>query len=104
MLSTYLYGVARNVSRDRFRRDRRLLAVLSNPWGGTTEPDDPFASVASTEAGAEVRRALALVPVRYREAIALCARSWIRFRCERGETCNPNSSICGVSSLAATPT
>jgi hypothetical protein len=26
------------------------------------------------------------------------------FRCEKGETCNPNSSICGVSSLAATPT
>jgi RNA polymerase sigma-70 factor (ECF subfamily) len=72
MLSTYLYGVARNVSRDRLRRERRLLAVLSNAWGGATEPEDPFASVASTEAGAEVRRALALIPVRYREAIVLC--------------------------------
>jgi RNA polymerase sigma factor (sigma-70 family) len=53
-------------------RDRRLLAILSKPWGATTEPEDPFASVATTETGAEVRRALALIPVRYREAIVLC--------------------------------
>jgi RNA polymerase sigma-70 factor (ECF subfamily) len=72
MLSTYLYGVARNVSRSRLRRDRRLLDLLSSVWRVTTEPEDPFATLATAETGTEVRRALALIPLRYREVIVLC--------------------------------
>jgi RNA polymerase sigma-70 factor, ECF subfamily len=72
LLSTYLYGMARNISRNRLRRDRRLLALLTNVWKATVEPEDPFASLASAETGEEVRRALGRVPVRYREVIVLC--------------------------------
>src|SRR5687768_14469506 len=44
-LSTYLYGIARNVSRDRVRRDRRFLSFLSSAATATGDghPADPFA-------------------------------------------------------------
>jgi RNA polymerase sigma-70 factor (ECF subfamily) len=73
-LSTYLYGIARNVSRDRLRRDRRLLSFLTRGvmLSAGTEPGDPFASVATAEIGAEVRRALARIPVKHREVVVLC--------------------------------
>ena len=44
-LSTYLYGIARNVSRDRVRRDGRFLLSLSRaatPMGDVYSAD-PFA-------------------------------------------------------------
>jgi RNA polymerase sigma factor (sigma-70 family) len=74
LLSTYLYGIARNVSRDRLRRDRRLLSFLTRgvTLSTGTEPGDPFASVATAEIGAEVRRALARIPVKHREVVVLC--------------------------------
>jgi RNA polymerase sigma factor (sigma-70 family) len=74
MLSTYLYGIARNVSRDRLRRDRRLLTFLTRGVMLTADvqPDDPFANVATVEIGIEVRRALARMPVKHREVVVLC--------------------------------
>jgi RNA polymerase sigma-70 factor (ECF subfamily) len=74
MLSTYLYGIARNVSRDRLRRDRRLLSFLTRTVLLTAglQSDDPFSSVAAAEAGTEVRRALAQIPVKHREVVVLC--------------------------------
>jgi RNA polymerase sigma-70 factor (ECF subfamily) len=73
-LSTYLYGVARNVSRDRVRRDGRFLSFLSRaatPTGDVPSAD-PVARMVSVEAGAEVRRALARIPLKYREVVILC--------------------------------
>ena len=74
MLSTYLYGIARNVSRDRLRRDRRLLSFLTRGVMATAgvQPDDPFANVAAAEIGVEVRRALAQIPLKHREVVVLC--------------------------------
>jgi RNA polymerase sigma-70 factor (ECF subfamily) len=74
MLSTYLYGVARNVSRDRLRRDRRVLSFFSRGVLPTadSQPDDPSANIEAEELRTEVRRALALIPVKYREVIVLC--------------------------------
>jgi RNA polymerase sigma-70 factor, ECF subfamily len=73
MLSTYLSGIARNVSRDRLRRDRRLLSFLTRAATLTgVQPGDPFANVATAEIGAEVRRALARVALKYREVVILC--------------------------------
>jgi RNA polymerase sigma-70 factor, ECF subfamily len=74
VLSTYLYGIARNVSRDRLRRDRRLLSFLTRSVMPTAsiQPDDPFANVAAAEIGTEVRRALTRIPVKHREVVVLC--------------------------------
>jgi RNA polymerase sigma-70 factor (ECF subfamily) len=72
-LSTYLYGVARNVSRDRLRRQHRFLSFLSR---GPIRTDDerqvdPFERMAMAETGAEMRRALAQVPIKFREVVIL---------------------------------
>jgi RNA polymerase sigma-70 factor (ECF subfamily) len=72
-LSTYLYGIARNVSRDRLRRERRLLSWLVDlTRRRPVPPADPFDTLAATEAREAVRRGLASLPVRYREVVILC--------------------------------
>lgn len=73
-LGTYLYGVARNVSRDRLRRDRRFLSLPATGVSthGQTRRDDPFELMANAEIGAQIRRALAQLPLKYREVVILC--------------------------------
>jgi RNA polymerase sigma-70 factor (ECF subfamily) len=72
-LGSYLYGIARNVSRDRLRRERRFLARLAGrPPADDRCSRDPFEQMASVETGADVRHALARIPVRYREVVILC--------------------------------
>ena len=72
-LGSYLYGVARNVSRDRLRRDRRILSLPSKEvsWH-SVRSDDPFERMANAEISAQMRRALARLPVKYREVVVLC--------------------------------
>jgi RNA polymerase sigma-70 factor (ECF subfamily) len=72
-LSTYLYGVARNMSRHRLRRERRFLSLdrLARVAAGR-RCDDPAREFTGVEDAARVRAALRLLPVRYREAIILC--------------------------------
>lgn len=73
-LSTYLYGIARNLSRDRARRERRFLPLESIGLGkpaAARRPGDPFEQMASEETGADVRRALAMLPPKYREVVIL---------------------------------
>ena len=72
-LSTYLYGIARNLSRDRLRRERRLLACLTGlPQLRQPVAVDPVDPVADAERQNDVRRALASLPVTYREVVVLC--------------------------------
>ena len=71
-LSTYLYGIARNLSRDRLRRQRRLLACLTGLPGAREHASDPTDRLEDEERKADVRRALASLPVRYREVVILC--------------------------------
>jgi RNA polymerase sigma-70 factor (ECF subfamily) len=81
-LATYLYGVARNVSRHRLRRDRRFLSMEavhdSTGTGGeclAAEDEgalaDPAGGLASAQTIAMLRRALLMLPTRYREVIVL---------------------------------
>jgi len=71
-LSTYLYGIARNLSRDRLRRERRLLACLAGVHLREPAAIDPIDHVADAERKADIRKALASLPVRYREVVILC--------------------------------
>lgn len=73
-LSTYLYGVARNVSRHRLRRDRRFLSmdVAGITTSEDARPDDPAGSLVSAQTIERLRRALVMLPTRYREVIVLC--------------------------------
>ena len=72
-LSTYLYGIVRNLCRQRLRRASRLqpidAATLERPADHAGASADP---VADAELAVLVRRALADLPSRYRELILLC--------------------------------
>lgn len=71
---TYLYGVARNVSRERLRRDRRFQSLPENvgSWHAETRTDDPFEQMLSAETCAQMRHALGELPVKFREVVILC--------------------------------
>ena len=69
-LATYLFGIARNVSRYRARSRRRLLSLeTSDDW---MAPVDPVGDLSATEDLNHLRRCLGSLPIRYREVIVLC--------------------------------
>jgi RNA polymerase sigma-70 factor (ECF subfamily) len=72
--TTYLYGIVRNLSRERLRKERRFfsLDVISPFSAHTTYVDDPSDALAGIELASQVRRALQKLPPRYRELILLC--------------------------------
>jgi RNA polymerase sigma-70 factor (ECF subfamily) len=72
--STYLYGIVRNVSRDRLRRDRRALPIetIALVWHEESGAEDPLDRLENAQRAAVVRRALSRLPSRYRELIVLC--------------------------------
>lgn len=72
-LSTYLFGVARNVSRHRLRKDIRLVGHNNEGEGELQDPDDDPAQVAiRLESAARVRRYIGGLSSRYREVLILC--------------------------------
>lgn len=76
-LSTYLYGIVRNLCRGRRRHLRRFESIDRDERRDGREDDvtacTTFADpVVEGELAALVRRALAHIPPRYREVIVLC--------------------------------
>lgn len=72
-LRTYLYGVARNVSRHRLRKEMRLVAHDNQSWREPqTIGDDPVQLVVRLESAARVRRYIRGLSSRYREILILC--------------------------------
>jgi RNA polymerase sigma-70 factor, ECF subfamily len=73
-LATYLYGVARNVTRARLRKEQRFVN-LDEVSGDATEPvgpDNPSEALAHSQDLLRLRRAIVSLPSRYREAVILC--------------------------------
>lgn len=72
-LSTYLYGIARNLSRHRLRKEIRLVGEDNQRDGESQDPDDDPAQVAiRLESAARVRRYIRGLSSRYREVLILC--------------------------------
>lgn len=72
-VTTYLYGVARNLARERLRRERRLISLEA--VGLAMRPAEHAGldeELSSTEEVARLRAALRKLPPRYREVIILC--------------------------------
>ena len=69
-LLTYLYGVARNVTRNRLRRDRRFVA-LETAAAASAPADDPHDAASRAQERALLRRAILSLPSRYRETVIL---------------------------------
>ncbi len=71
--TTYLYGIVRNMSRERLRRDRRFLSLdVLAPARRISVADDPAAALEGAQLAGQVREALHRLPARYRELIVLC--------------------------------
>lgn len=68
-LSTYMYGIARNLVRNHLRRELRFVSLdqATEP----AAPDDPARALSRSEDVAALRRALGRLPSRYREVVIL---------------------------------
>jgi RNA polymerase sigma-70 factor (ECF subfamily) len=69
--TTYLYGIVRNLSRDRIRRHTRLLSIDAVP-DLVAEQDEPHRRLQDVETAVAVRGALKRLPSQFREVILLC--------------------------------
>ncbi len=77
--SSYMYGITRNHVLQRMRRERRfapLAEASTGDEGAAAEPPCPFAdplgTLANRETAQSLRRAIASLPLRYREVVVLC--------------------------------
>ncbi len=73
-LSTYLYAVARNVTRARLRREQRFVNLDRVSFEGSQPvgPDDPSAALVRSQDLSRLRKAIVGLPARYREVVILC--------------------------------
>ena len=73
-ITTYLYGIVRNLSRERVRRERRFLSldVLGANSRQTVDLNTPNRGLEGAELSAQVKQALRKLPPHYRELIILC--------------------------------
>ena len=71
--ATYLYGIVRNLCRQRLRRDRRFIPLDLVGLGDREAVEaDPVDAIDGAQAAAAVRQAMRRLPARYRELIVLC--------------------------------
>jgi RNA polymerase sigma-70 factor (ECF subfamily) len=72
-LSTYLYGVARNFTRTRLRRERRFVRLEATVDHEPISGRDPSAIFEQSQRWMRLRQVIAELPSRYREVIIFCA-------------------------------
>jgi RNA polymerase sigma-70 factor, ECF subfamily len=70
-LATYLFAIARNVSRYRLRKERRFVS-LDRPEDRPSSGADPVAVMVASETVTRVRLFIRALPSRYREVLILC--------------------------------
>lgn len=70
-LATYLFAIARNVSRHRLRKERRFVS-LDRPEDRPSSGSDPVVSLLASERVARLRLLIRALPSRYREVLILC--------------------------------
>ena len=76
-LSTYLYGIARNLvlqrnKRRRTRAEVNIDAVASDNEAAFATSTDPTEGLSRAQAARELREAILRLPVHYREVVVLC--------------------------------
>jgi RNA polymerase sigma-70 factor, ECF subfamily len=74
-LGTYLYGIARNLVRQRYKRakiEANVVPLEDGASASLTTTSNPVDDIARAERIRALRRAILLLPVRYREVIVLC--------------------------------
>jgi len=76
-LSTYLYGIARHLVLQRYKRSRTRVEVNIDAIAGRDEAPfaisrDPAEAIARAQASRGLRQAILRLPVHYREVVVLC--------------------------------
>ena len=71
-LSTYLYGVARNLTRSRLRSERRFVRFELTDDSEPVSPRDPSTVFEQSQRRMRLRRVIGELPSRYREVVILC--------------------------------
>jgi RNA polymerase sigma-70 factor (ECF subfamily) len=75
-LSTYLYGIARNLVLQRYKRSRKRIEIdieAIDPANTLlASPNDVADALSRAQLTAQVRLAILRLPIHYREAIVLC--------------------------------
>jgi RNA polymerase sigma-70 factor, ECF subfamily len=76
-LSTYLYGIARHLVLQRYKRRRARLELNIDGVAGEDEAafatsSDPTETISRAQATRHLRRAILRLPVHYREVVVLC--------------------------------
>ena len=71
-LRTYLYAIARNVSRYRLRKERRFVGLEFSALDEPRAPDDPTRDAVQSETVKRVRLFIRGLGSRYREVLILC--------------------------------
>jgi RNA polymerase sigma-70 factor (ECF subfamily) len=71
-LPTYLYGVARNVTRNQLRRNRRFVAMQPALDHTPCASSDPLVMAAHAQRLSRLRQLILALPSRYREVVILC--------------------------------
>ena len=103
--TTYVYGIVRNMSRHRVRRERPGPSVEDVMRDGRdiALDDDPSKLVEGAEFAGAVRRALLSLPSRYRELIVLCDLHdlLLRGRRRRGEGVGAGRPLAAAQRPAA---
>jgi RNA polymerase sigma-70 factor (ECF subfamily) len=72
-ISTYLYGVARNLTRSAVRRNRRFVRLDICEDQEPIASSDPANALERSQERSQLRRVIARLPSRYREVVILCA-------------------------------
>jgi RNA polymerase sigma-70 factor, ECF subfamily len=72
-ISTYLYGVARNLARSALRRNRRFVRLDITEDQEPIASSDPENALERSEERDQLRRVIAQLPSCYREVVILCA-------------------------------
>ena len=76
-LSTYLYGIARNLVLQRYKKSRARVEVNLDAIAGEQEAafatsSDPADAISRAQATRQLRQAILRLPVHYREVVVLC--------------------------------
>jgi RNA polymerase sigma-70 factor, ECF subfamily len=76
-LSTYLYGIARNLVLQRYKRSRERLEVSIDAMAGGDDAvfatsSDPTGPLSQAQATRQLRQAVLRLPLHYREVVVLC--------------------------------
>ena len=82
-LSTYLYGIARNLVLQHYKRSRSRAEVnldtIAGDDGAFATVSDPAESIARTQITQQLRLAILRLPVHYREVVVLCELNGVSY-------------------------